>query len=173
MVPKADLPCARNALVVVRTVDRQDGDSGSDIHQNERERLRKVELSLLAFSAKMFGKLKSLETPRSQHLLHLQNVTCVFVVIALGAIVQVGEEDALDERVQLVEFGQLHVDLITEILLELEGSAAGRANRGNQLSHALLLGQRQEIAHVGGLEANEMQGATSLTYLDIVHLKGN
>jgi len=95
----------------------------------------------------MFGKLKSLETPRSQHLLHLQNVTCVFVVIALGAIVQVGEEDALDERVQLVEFGQLHVDLITEILLELEGSAAGRANRGNQLSHALLLGQRQEIAH--------------------------
>lgn len=103
-------------------------------------------------------------------LINLHNVTCIFVIVALGAIVQVSKEYALDERVQLIELGQLHVDLIAEVLLKLKGTAAGRTDRRHQLGHALLLGQRQEVAHVGGLEANEMQRATPLADLDVVHL---
>lgn len=84
---------------------------------------------------------------------------------------EVCEQNALDERVQFIEFGQLHVDLVAEVLLELEGSATSGTNRGHQLGHALLLGEGQEVAHVRGLKADEMQGASSFANLHIVHLK--
>lgn len=49
-------PCARNALVVVGTIDGQNGDSRAHVYQNEREWLREIELPLLTFPAKIKGQ---------------------------------------------------------------------------------------------------------------------
>uniref|UniRef100_A0A182QI18 Uncharacterized protein n=1 Tax=Anopheles farauti TaxID=69004 RepID=A0A182QI18_9DIPT len=92
-------------------------------------------------------------------------------IVALAGVVRFGEQNALDQRIELVELGQLHVDVKPEILLELERTTAGRTHGRHQLRHPLRPGQLQEATHLRRRKADEVERTLPTPDHHVVHLQ--
>jgi len=59
----------------------------------------------------------------------------------------------------------------SEVIFKLVRSTPRGTNSCDKSSHAFRFGQCQEIPHFRGWKADEMQGSSSMSYFNIVHLK--